>query len=153
MGKKRYIFEAKVYPSGDQYEVHIPLLDSYTCGSDQTDAMYMAQDLVETLVSSMAEDGEEVPQEPIVGRRPAPDGGLTAMLFTYGDVPEEPDISVQDTADILGISPDRVRALCSTGQLESHEVGSATMVSAQSVRGLFDAEARPAQPDRVLVST
>jgi len=151
MERNRYIFETVVYPSGNKYEAYVPLLDAYTFGDDAIDVMYMAQDLIETIVSCMVEDGEEVPQDQVIGKRPDPDGGFVAMLFTYGDVPEEPDMSVQDAADMLGVTTSRVYALCRNGQLESHKVGTTVMVSAKSVRERFDAEVRPGRPKKEAV--
>ena len=132
MNGLRYYYEALIYPSGNGYEVQVPDLDAFTQGDDLDDAVMMSQGLVETLVSAMVDDGDVPPSATFV--RKAPDGGYVLLVTTDGNVPEVPDMSVQDAADVLGVSASRVYAMCRDGVLDSRKVGSTVLVSAESVK-------------------
>lgn len=144
MRETRYCYEALIYPSGGTYEVHVPDLGAYTQGDDLDDAVYMAQDLVDALVTAMVEDGDELPRPRF--DRDAPDGGYVLLVSTDGHVPEVPEMGVQDAADILGVTPSRVYAMCRDGVLDSRKVGSTVLVSADSVRRRFDAPTKAGRP-------
>ena len=148
MTGNKFVFKVFVYPSDDKYEAQIPLLDAKTFGADMMDAIYMAQDLMETIVSYRVENGSDVPQESITSEawKDMPDGGCVVVLFTDGRVPETEDMTVQDAADILGVSASRVYAMCRDGVLDSRKLGNAVMVSAKSVKERQNAEVRLGRP-------
>ena len=52
-------------------------------------------------------------------------------------------MTVQDAADILGVSASRVYAMCRDGVLDSRNLGNAVMVNAKSVGERQNAEVRP----------
>ena len=148
MVEGRYIFRALVYPSDDKYEARIPLLDAKTFGDDVAEAVYMAQDLMETIVSYYIEEGIDIPQEELTGdiRYEVPDGGCMVILFTDGMVPEVEDMSVQDAADILGTTTNNIYALCNRGKLRYHKVGSTVLVYTDSVKERQNSDVRPGRP-------
>ena len=145
--KKTYLFLALIYPCGADFEVYVPALDAYTQGSDLDDAAYMAQDLVETMVSLMVEHGEEVPKADL--RQEAPEGGYAMIVATHGDVPEVAEMSVSDAADILGVTESYVYTLCARGKLEHRKVGRTTLVSTASVKERANAGVRPGRPRKL----
>ena len=55
-------------------------------------------------------------------------------------------MTVQDAADILGVSASRVYAMCRDGVLDSRKLGNAVMVNAKSVGERQNAEVRPRRP-------
>ena len=146
----RYVFKTFVYPSDDKYEAQIPLLDAKTFGDDIAEAVYMAQDLMETIVSCYVEEGIEVPQEDLTEgiRHESPDGGCMVVLFTDGMVPEVEDMTVQDAADILGTTTNNIYALCNRGKLKHHKVGSTVLVYTDSVRERQNTDVRPGRPKK-----
>lgn len=148
MNGNKFMFKVLVYPSDDKYEAQIPLLGAKTFGVDVMDAIYMAQDLMETIVSYRIETGSDIPQETITSDawNNMPDGGCAVVLFTDGRVPETEDMTVQDAADILGVSASRVYAMCKDGVLDSRKLGNSVMVSTKSVRERQNAEVRPGRP-------
>ena len=154
MTGNKFVFKVLVYPSDDKYEAQIPLLNAKTFGVDMLDAIYMAQDLMETIVSYRVENGSDIPREIITGDawKDMPDGGCVVVLFTDGSVPETEDMTVQDAADILGVSTSRVYAMCQDGVFDSRKLGSSVMVSAKSVRERQNAEVRPGRPKKELAS-
>lgn len=154
MNDNRYVFKALVYPSDDKYEAQIPLLDAKTFGNDIAEAVYMAQDLMETIVSYYVEEGIEVPQEELTNdiRYEVPDGGCLVVLFTDGMVPEVEDMTVQDAADILGTTPGNVYAMCNRGKLRHHKVGNTVLVYADSVRERQNSDVRPGRPRKELAT-
>jgi excisionase family DNA binding protein len=154
MAENRFVFKVLVYPSDDQYEAQIPLLGAKTFGVDMMDAIYMAQDLMETIVSYRIESDLDIPQESITSdvRKDMPDGGCVVVLFTDGRVPETEEMTVQDAADILGVSTSRVYAMCKDGVLDSRRLGNAVMVSTKSVKERQNAEVRPGRPKEKLTA-
>ena len=143
-----------VYPSDGKYETQIPLLGAKTFGVDMVDAICMAQDLMEAIVSYRIENGSDVPQESITSDvwKDMPDGGCAVVLFTDGRVPEAEDMTVKDAADILGVSASRVYAMCKDGVLDSRKLGNAVMVSTRSVRERQNEEVRSGRPKKELAS-
>ena len=109
----RYAFRALIYPSDDKYEAKIPAFSVTTFGVDMPDAIYMAQDLMETIVSYYVEEGIEVPQEDLTDdmKHEIPEGGCIAVLFSDRLVAEVKDMSVQDAADSLGTSTNSIYTL------------------------------------------
>ncbi len=150
MDNLRFLFEAVFYPSGNGYEVNVPDLGVFTQGDDLMDAAYMAQDLVETYVSMLMEDGDRVP-EATYGRK-SPDGGYVMLIATDGKVPETEDMSVQDAADILGVSASRVYAMCRDGVLKSHKIGNTVMVYTSSVKERQNSHVRSGRPKKELTT-
>lgn len=150
MARELYLFEALLYPCGDQWEVYVPDIDAYTQGSDLADAAYMAQDLIETWVSMLVTEGKPVPASSF--GRPVPEGGHAMIVATDGLTPEVPDMSVAEAADILGVSPSRVYALCRQGKLESRKVGSAVRISTASVKRRFNEPSPAGRPKRELLA-
>lgn len=150
MSENRYVFKVLVYPSDDKYEAQIPILDARTFGDDMMEAIYMAQDLMETIVSYYIEEGIEVPQEELTEgiRCEMPDGGCVVVLFTDGMVPEVEDMTVQEAAGILGTTTNNIYALCNRGKLRYHKVGSTVLVYTDSVRKRQNADVKPGRPKR-----
>lgn len=145
MEKKLYMYEALIYPSNVGFEVYVPDLDVYTQGEDLYDAAFMGQDLIQTWVSCLLEEGREVP-EPTFGRK-APEGGYVMGIATDAPVPEVPEMSVEDAAGILGVSKARVYAMVKDGVLDGRKVGASVLVSTASVKDRFNnprAAGRPA---------
>ena len=59
----RYVYPAVFEPEGKLFNVSFPdLPDCYTCGSDLTDAMFMAQDILADVLADKEECGETIPE-------------------------------------------------------------------------------------------
>lgn len=59
----KYVFPAILEPEGKMYNVSFPDIPScYTCGEDLTDALYMAEDVLNGWLSRAEEKGEMIPE-------------------------------------------------------------------------------------------
>ena len=152
MEKKLYMYEALIYPSGaGGFEVHVPDLDAYTQGDDLYDAAFMGQDLIQTMLSCLIDEGGEVPVATF--GRPAPEGGYVMAIATDAPVPEVPAMSVEDAAGILGVSKARVYAMVRDGVLEGRKVGSSVLVSTASVKNRQSAPRAAGRPKKEKATT
>jgi excisionase family DNA binding protein len=64
------------------------------------------------------------------------------------DTPHDETMSVNEAADILGVTPTRIRAMISSGILKSQKLGMVHMVDAQSVMDRFNEPAHAGRPKR-----
>lgn len=138
---KKFFYEAELTPNEiGGYDVRFPELDIITFGDDLTDAAFMAQDLLATVISSKLKSGEEVAE---VGHftNICPDGSTLMGIATFAEANDVLDdaLTVQEAADILGVNRTRVYAMMKDGRLGSKKIGGARMVNACDVMDTFNA--------------
>jgi predicted RNase H-like HicB family nuclease len=56
-------YSVVLVPEEGVYTVYVPVLQTATQGKSAEDALVMARDLIETVLGSMADAGEEIPVE------------------------------------------------------------------------------------------
>ncbi len=139
---KKYFYEAVLTPCGDgRYEASFPDLGNViTFGDDLADAAFMAQDLLETVISSMLVDSEDVAEVGHFGAE-CPEGSLLMGIATYAEANDVLDdtMTVQEAADILDVNRSRIYAMMKDGRLGSEKIGAARMVNARDVMNMFNA--------------
>lgn len=80
--KNKYIYPAIFNYESKGIAIEFPDFDwAYTCGDDEADALYMAQDCLELVLYSMEEDGEEFP-EPTPIRDIQLESGQVVVMIT-----------------------------------------------------------------------
>lgn len=137
MGK--YFYEAVIYPSGDKMEAQIPELGIFTFGDDLADAAFMAQDALEMAVSSMLEEGVDVAEVGTFGHE-CPEGGTTMGIAVYAEAGSArvETMTVQEAADILGVTRSRVYSMIRDGVMRSEKEGNQRLVNASDVMERFN---------------
>lgn len=144
----KYVYEAIIEPSGDRLEVRFPDLGIITQGEDMQDAAFMAQDLLENHVVIALQKGREL-SAPTFGNECGADGYRMGVVVECDeDTPQDETMSVNEAADILDVTPTRIRAMISSGILKSRKVGMVHMVDAQSVMDRFNEPAHAGRPKR-----
>jgi excisionase family DNA binding protein len=122
------------------FDAFIPDLGCITQGDSLDDAMDAARDLIAVQVRTYIEEGKSLPQNHF--GHSVPEEGYAIAIFQ--DVDEhDPDMTVQEVAEVLDVAKSRVYALAREGVLESHKVGSAVMIVPSSVYA-FDRSPRKA---------
>lgn len=144
----KFLYEAIVEPVGQFYEARFPDLDIITQGNDIKDAAFMAQDLLENYIVLALREGKPLP-EPVFGHE-CPAGAYPMGIVVECDknAPQDETMTVNEAADILDVTPTRVRAMIRDGILRSRKVGLIHMVDAQSVMDRFNEPVRPGRPKR-----
>lgn len=134
----KYVYEAIMKPSGESIEASFPDLGIITQGQDMQDAAFMAQDLLENHIAMALEKGRDLPS-PTFGNE-CGEGcyRMGIVIECDEDTPQDDTMSVNEAADILDVSPARVRAMIRDGILNSRKVGRVHMVDASSVMDRFN---------------
>ncbi|WP_052241461.1 type II toxin-antitoxin system HicB family antitoxin [Berryella intestinalis] len=144
----KYIYEAIIEPSGNWLEVRFPDFGIITQGEDMQDAAYMAQDLLENHIVMALRKGRSLPA-PTFGNDCSDAGYRMGIVVDCDEsTPQVDTMTVNEAADILDVSPTRIRAMISSGILKSQKVGMVHMVDAQSVMNRFNEPARAGRPKR-----
>lgn len=128
------IYEAVLYPEVGGYGVEIPDLDIATWGEDLDRAVAMGYDAMAGTCAMLLSMGHELP--PTTWGRRVPNGGYVIALCAdvSADMPEVEWMEVADAADVLQVTPERVRAMARDGVLDARKLGGQWQVSAESVR-------------------
>lgn len=143
-----YIYEAIIEPSGDFFEARFPDFGIITQGSDMRDAVFMAQDLLENRIVMALKKGETLPA-PIFGGDCSDKGCRIGIMAECDEgTPEDETMSVVEAADILDVTPTRIRAMIRDGILSSRKVGMIHMVDAADVMRRFNEPAHAGRPAR-----
>lgn len=145
----RYFYEAILEPREKGWEARVPSLGIVTQGKDVADAAYMAQDALALRISTLLAEGNDVPERGrFSGECPA--GGMTVGILTLaepGSIFDE-TMSVQEAADVLGVTRARIHALVAAGKLRSVKSGNARMISASDVIERFNTPHPAGRPAR-----
>ena len=145
----RYFYEAILEPREKGWEARVPSLGIVTQGEDVADAAYMAQDALALRISTLLAEGRDVPERGrFSGECPA--GGMTVGILTLaepGSIFDE-TMSVQEAADVLGVTRARIHALVAAGKLRSVKSGNARMISASDVIERFNTPHPAGRPAR-----
>lgn len=142
----KYVYEAIIEPSGEWLEARFPDLGIVTQGEDMQDAAFMAQDLLENHIVMALQGGRELPA-PTFGNDCGADGYRMGIVVDCDEgTPQDETMSVSEAADILDVTPARIRAMISSGILKSQKVGMVHMVDAQSVMDRFNEAVRAGRP-------
>ena len=135
----RYFYEAILTPYEGGWEARVPDLGIATQGDDVADAAYMAQDAIALRISVLLADGEKVPEKGSFGH-PCPEGGMAVGILALAEPGRifDETMSVQEAADLLGVTRARIHALVAAGKLRSVKTGNARMISASDVMARFN---------------
>ena len=135
----KYVYEAIVEPNGKWLEVRFPDLGIITQGEDMQDAAFMAQDLLENHIVIALQKGRALPA-PTFGNDCAEDGYHMGIVVECDeDTPQDETMTVNEAADILDVTPVRIRAIIRDGIIKSRKVGMVHMVDVQSVMDKYNA--------------
>lgn len=125
-------------------------LPGATEGTDLADAVSMAADwLYEHVISDLAAGRARQPAN--VGNAPERGGTVIAVAVRVG-IEDVPAITAAEAARRLGVSTARVAQLCRAGELDSWRVGSARMVSIESVEYRLAARPHAGRPRRAALA-
>lgn len=142
----KYVYEAIVEPVGKYLEASFPDLGIITQGEGMQDAAFMAQDLLENHIVMALKKGEELPA-PTFGNECSADGYRMGIVVECDeDTPQDETMSVSEAADLLDVTPARIRAMIRDGILTSRKVGMVHMVDAESVMRRFNEPAHAGRP-------
>lgn len=148
----KYVYEAIIEPSGERLEARFPDLGIVTQGEDMQDAAFMAQDLLENHIVMALQKGRELPA-PTFGNECGENGYRMGIVVDCdADTPQDETMSVNEAADILDVTPTRIRAMINSGILKSQKVGMVHMVDAQSVMDRFNEPAHAGRPKREMAT-
>ncbi len=148
----KYVYEAIIEPSGEQLEARFPDLGIVTQGEDMQDVAFMAQDLLENHIVMALQKGRELPA-PTFGNECGENGYRMGIVVDCdADTPQDETMSVNEAADILDVTPTRIRAMINSGILKSQKVGMVHMVDAQSVMDRFNEPAHAGRPKRKMAT-
>lgn len=134
----KVLYEAVITRAGDSFEARFPDLGIVTQGESMADVAFMAQDLLENYVVVALQMGKELPA-PTFGNE-CGDGGYRMGIVAVcdEDTPQDETMSVNEAADILDVTPARIRAMIRDGVLKARKVGRIHEVDAQSVMDRFN---------------
>lgn len=148
----KYVYEAIIEPSGERLEARFPDLGIVTQGEDMQDVAFMAQDLLENHIVMALQKGRELPA-PTFGNECGENGYRMGIVVDCdADTPQDETMSVNEAADILDVTPTRIRAMINSGILKSQKVGMVHMVDAQSVMDRFNEPAHAGRPKREMAT-
>lgn len=141
----KVLYEAIITESGGCCEACFPDLDIVTQGEDMADAAFMAQDLLENYVAAMLQLGRELPA-PTFGND-CGDGYRIGIVAVCDEAtPQAESMSVSEAADILDVTPSRIRAMVKSGILKARKVGRILEVDAQDVMERFNEPVHAGRP-------
>lgn len=144
----KYLYEAIITPWDKGYEVEFPDLGIHTQGRDLFDAAFMAQDLLEVWISQALSEGRSLPK-PRMDHTPPKDGRVLGIVVECDkDNKELSTMTVQEAADVLGVTCSRIHALIREGILRTEKVGSARLVLAADVKDYFNSPRLAGRPKK-----
>lgn len=137
----RVIYEALVSKDerGD-FCAAIPTFDVVTEGDGFADAVFMAHDLIQMLVSEYLKDGRSLPEARFASEGEIPKGTRSvAIAVDCEKIGELETMTAAEAAEMLGVTRARIYALVSDGLLRSVKIGGARLITTESVRARFNA--------------
>lgn len=144
----KYVYEAIIEPSGKWLEARFPDLGIITQGEDMQDAAFMAQDLLENHIVMALRKGRELPA-PTFGNECGENGYRMGIVVECDEgTPQDDSMTVNEAADVLDVTPARIRAMIGSGILKSRKVGRVHVVDAQSVMDRFNDPVPSGRPRR-----
>ncbi len=135
----KYVYEAIVTPNNvGGLDACFPDFDIVTQGEDMYDAVFMAQDLLQTWIVGCLQRGEELPTPCL--DHPIPEGGRSVAIVVEcsASTSENDVMTACEAADILGVTRARIYAMIRDGILEARKVGSSQLISTESVKRRFN---------------
>lgn len=142
----KFVYEAILKPVGGHFEARFPDLGIITQGEGLQDAAFMAQDLLENHIVMSLQEGRTLPAPTFGGECPEGSYRMGIVVDCDAETPQDETMSVAEAADILDVTPSRVRAMIADGILSSRKVGMVHMVSARSVMERFNEPVRAGRP-------
>lgn len=142
----KYIYEAIVIPEGSGYEARFPDLGIVTQGNDMQDVAFMAQDLLENYIVISLQKGVELPEPSFEHECNGDEYRMAIVVECSKDTPQVETMTVNEAADVLDVTPTRIRAMIRDGILKSKKVGLIHMVDAQSVMDRFNQPVHAGRP-------
>lgn len=141
------IQEFEFYPDPEGGYVVKPCgLDGATEGDTYEEAVEMAVDWLRVHALAALERGAEFRGSGL-GHVPSR-GGTVVTLAVSVELSDVPAVTAAEAAEMLGISTARVAQLCRDGSLNSRRVGSARMVSRDSIECRLAARPGAGRPHR-----
>jgi len=155
-----YIYEAIVTEpeegdlAEDYYGVELPDWGSATEGKGREEAIRMGLDLLMLEVTSALADGRELPC-PVFGHDT--DEGTERVTLAVKTTQEEADkmwpwLTTGEAAEILGVTPARVRSLVLSGTLRSIKSGRDLNVSRADVAARKKSSPQPGRPRKEAIA-
>lgn len=145
----RYLYEAVFTPVANGFEVSFPELGLFTQGKNLADAAYMANDLLTMDISERLAEGEDVP---LLGKfgAPRPRGGAVMGIMAIAEAGSAAldEMTAQEAANMLDVSRARIYAMARDGILNARKVGSALMISTESVKARFNTPRSAGRPKK-----
>ena len=108
----------------------------------------MAQDLLENYIVIALQKGRELPVGTFGHDCSAEAYRMGIVVECDENTLQDETMTVNEAADILDVTPARVRAMIRDGILKSRKVGMIHMVDAQSVMDRYNEPVRPGRPKR-----
>lgn len=139
-------FEVYADPEGG-YAVEPCGLDGATEGDTYEKAVEMAVDWLRVHALVALECGAEF-ESGGLGHAPS-HGGTIVTIAINAELSDIPAVTATEAAEMLGVSTARVAQLCRDGGLNSWKVGSARMVSCDSIECRLAAKPEAGRPHRV----
>ena len=128
------IYEADIEPDEMGYSATFPDIPGCTTqGDDLQDVCEMASDALSMMLVTMIEDGRPIP-EPTYGRDS--DGSKRIIAFAVDLESDDGTldlVTVNQAADMLGVTSQRIQALIKSGNLTSRKIGTSRMIEQRSV--------------------
>lgn len=145
----RYLYEAVFTPVANGFEVSFPELGLFTQGKNIADAAYMANDLLTMDISERLAESEDVP---LLGKfgAPRPHGGAVMGIMAIAEAGSAAldEMTAQDAADMLDVSRARIYAMTRDGILIARKVGSALMITTESVKARLNTPRSAGRPKK-----
>jgi excisionase family DNA binding protein len=128
------LYEALFIPDGTRFTVEFPdFPEATTCGDDLTDAAYMAQDALQTMVLAYGDLGRSLPAATFNHRPPR--GGYAMLVMVNPDYDMEPAfVTTAEAAELLGVSGSRIRAMIRDGVLPSKRTSAGHLIPVQALK-------------------
>ena len=147
---ERYLYEAVFTPNSQGgYDAAFPDFGITTQGTSLADAAYMAQDLLTLYIAALREEDKQIaPVGPFDHNCPSGATLIGILALVNPNAPEVDTMSVQEAADLLGVSRSRVYAMVRDGVLRAHKIGHAQRVFTCDVRERFNNPRSAGRPRR-----
>lgn len=144
------IYEAVVEPDEMGFSATFPDIPGCTTqGDDMQDVCEMASDALSMMLSVMVEDGRPLP-DPTYGRDSSGSRRIIAFAVNLEDDPMSDLVTVNQAADMLGVTSQRIQALIKSDDLKSCKIGTSRMIDQRSVLDYRARRSGAGRPRKVL---